>query len=163
MYCPHVVCTLMSAWRCRWHDSIRVIVVMMALRHVLPLWRWCHHIVTTRRWHDGKMMTTSTARMTSSARWQHGRSRHSFPHSPTLISSMLRLSIHHLALTVSHAACGHGFTFVDALCSASASRQSVSVLQPLKSGTLFLHTCTSPDTFCRHLKTHNCQLAFQYS
>jgi len=52
--------------------------------------------------------------------------------SPTLISSLLRLSAHHLALA------------------ASAS-------QPLKSGTL--RTC-SPDTFRRHLKTHYCQQAF---
>jgi len=51
--------------------------------------------------------------------------------SPTLISSLLRLSSHHLDL-------------------------SVSALQPLQSGTLplSLDTGTSPDTFCRHLKTH---------
>jgi len=56
--------------------------------------------------------------------------------SPRLMSSLLRLSAHHLAL-------------------------ADSALQPLKSGTLSLslslHTCTSPDTFRRHLKTHYCQ------
>ena len=59
--------------------------------------------------------------------------------SPTLISSLLRLSAHHLALA--------------ALAS-----------QPLKSGTLSLYLsvpCTSPDTFRRHLKTHYCQQAVQ--
>ena len=58
--------------------------------------------------------------------------------SQTLISSLLRLSAHHLAL-------------------------AASALQPLKSGTLppSLCTCTSPDTFRRHLKTHYCQQAFQ--
>ena len=58
--------------------------------------------------------------------------------SPTLISSLFRLSAHHLAL-------------------------AASALQPLKSGTisLYLRTCTSPDTFGRHLKTHICQQAFQ--
>ena len=59
---------------------------------------------------------------------------------PTLISSLLRLSAHHLALA------------------ASAS-------QPLKSRTLSLplslRTCTSPNTFRRHLKTRYCQQAFQ--
>ena len=58
--------------------------------------------------------------------------------SQTLISSLLRLSAHHLAL-------------------------AASALQPLKSGTLppSLCTCTSRDTFRRHLKTHYCQQAFQ--
>jgi len=59
--------------------------------------------------------------------------------SPTLISSLLRLSAHHLAL-------------------------AASALQPLNCGTLSLlslRTCTSPDTFRRHLKTHYCQQAFR--
>ena len=58
--------------------------------------------------------------------------------SPTLTSSLLRLSAHYLALAT--------------LAS-----------QPLKSGTLplSLRTCTSPDTFRRHPKTHYCQQAFQ--
>ena len=58
--------------------------------------------------------------------------------SPTLIFSLLRLSAHHLAL-------------------------AVSASQHLKFGThpLSLRTCTSPDTFRHHLKTHYCQQAFQ--
>ena len=28
---------------------------------------------------------------------------------------------------------------------------------------LFLRTCTRPDTFCRHLKTHYCQQAFHFT
>ena len=63
--------------------------------------------------------------------------------SATLITSLLRLFEHHLALTVS-------------------------ALQPPQFGTLSLSLhlsarvrCTSPNTFRRHLETHYCQQAFQ--
>jgi len=57
--------------------------------------------------------------------------------SPTLISSLLRLSARHLAL-------------------------AALVSQPLKSGTLslYLSVPVRPDTFRRHLKTDYCQQAF---
>jgi len=60
--------------------------------------------------------------------------------SPTPIFSPFHLSTHHLVL-------------------------AVLALQPLKFGTLPLSlcTCTSPDTFRRHLKNHYCQQAFQSS
>ena len=56
--------------------------------------------------------------------------------SPTLISSLLRLFAHHLALAVAAPKIWNSFP-------------------------LSLRTCTSPDTFRRHLKTHYCKQAFQ--